>query len=193
MASQSGSSTPESPFAYVSHLFPNKLGLTNTPQTYTLPFIASRPNMYHEIYNKLISITTPFSSLRPTSQFSVDFQPLPSIIGTHTAAKGGNAMGLTASDPDRLVLEIQGAWALASDDALAYSLSKQLTDWLDEQVPVWLAEAGMSATYMPLFMNDAAGDQDVTGSYRDVGKFRALQKSVDPNGLFSTRAGGYKY
>jgi hypothetical protein len=42
-------------------------------------------------------------------------------------------------------------------------------------------------------MNDAAGDQDVTGSYKDVAKFRALQKSVDPNGLWSTRAGGYKY
>jgi hypothetical protein len=42
-------------------------------------------------------------------------------------------------------------------------------------------------------MNDAAGDQDVTGSYREVSKLRALQKSVDPNGLFRTRAGGYKY
>jgi hypothetical protein len=91
------------------------------------------------------------------------------------------------------LLEIQGSWALPSDDTAGYSVSKQLTDWLDEQVPQWLAEAGMGSQYLPFFMNDAAGDQDVTGSYKDVAKFRALQKSVDPNGLFSTRAGGFKY
>jgi hypothetical protein len=167
--------------------------LHNTPQTYTIPYISSRPQMYNEIRQKLESITASFRTLHPTSQFSVDFQPLPSIIGKHSEAKGGNAMGLTASDPDRLILEIQGSWALSSDDARAYDLSKQLTDWLDQKVPAWLAEANMPAAYLPLYMNDAAGDQDVTGSYREVSKLRALQKSVDPNGLFSTRAGGYKY
>lgn len=163
-------------------------------QTYTVPYIASRPQMYGEIRDKLTDIATPFLNvLRPTSQFSVDFQPLPSLIGKISESKGGNAMGLTGSDPDRLILEIQGSWSLPGDDAEGYSVSKRLTDWLDDQVPQWLADAGMDSPYLPLFMNDAAGDQDVTGSYKDVAKFRALQKSVDPNGLFSTRAGGYKY
>lgn len=150
--------------------------------------------MYKEIRDKLAEIAAPFLTiLRPTSQFSLDFQPLPSIIGKISESKGGNAMGLTGSDPDRLILEIQGSWILPSDDTEGYSIGKQLTDWLEVQVPKWLAEAGMSSQYLPLFMNDAAGDQDVTGSYKDVAKFRALQKSVDPNGLWSTRAGGYKY
>ncbi|KAJ8108429.1 hypothetical protein OPT61_g8178 [Boeremia exigua] len=167
---------------------------TNGEPTYTLPYIASRPQMYKEIRDKLVEISEPFLTvLRATSQFSLDFQPLPSLIGKISESKGGNAMGLSASDPDRLIIEIQGSWTLASDDAQGYSVSKQLTDWLDEQVPEWLAEAGMSTQYLPLFMNDAAGDQDVTGSYKDVNKFRALQRSMDPNGLFSTRAGGYKY
>jgi hypothetical protein len=150
--------------------------------------------MYREIRDKLAEITKPFLTiLRATSQFTTDFQPLPSQVGKISQSKGGNAMGLTASDPDRIILEIQGSWASASDDTEAYSLSKRLTDWLDEQVPKWLAEAGMESQYLPLFMNDAAGDQDVMGSYKDVAKFRALQKSVDPNGLFSKRAGGWKY
>jgi hypothetical protein len=103
-------------------------------------------------------------------------------------------MGLTASDPDRIILEIQGSWSSASDDAVAYGLSKQLTDWLEEEVPKWLDEAGMSRdVYLPLFMNDAAGDQPVTQSYKDYEKFKALQRQMDPNGLFSTRAGGFKY
>lgn len=150
--------------------------------------------MYKEIRDKLAEIATPFLNvLRPTSQFSIDFQPLPSVIGKISESKGGNAMGLTGSDPDRLIIEIQGSWVLPSDDTAGYSVSKQLTDWLNEQVPQWLAEAGMGGQYLPLFMNDAGGDQDVTGSYKDVAKFRALQKSIDPDGLFSTRAGGFKY
>ncbi|KAH7080182.1 FAD binding domain-containing protein [Paraphoma chrysanthemicola] len=164
-------------------------------RTYTLPYIPSRPQMYPEIRAKLAEITTPFLTLlRPTSQFSVDFQPLPSLIGKISESKGGNAMGLTGSDPDRIILEVQGSWSSASDDAVAYGLSKQLTDWLDDQVPKWLDEAGMSRdVYLPLFMNDAAGDQPVTQSYKDYEKFKALQRQIDPNGLFSTRAGGFKY
>ncbi|KAF2033166.1 FAD-binding domain-containing protein [Setomelanomma holmii] len=160
-------------------------------------FLNSRVSfrMYSEIRTKLAHITAPFLTLlRPTSQFSIDFQPLPSIIGKISESKGGNAMGLSSSYPDRIVLEIQGSWALASDDAVVYSLSKQLTDWLDEQVPKRLDEAGMSRDmYLPLFMNDAAGDQPVTKSYKDHEKFKALQRQVDPDGLFSTRAGGFKY
>jgi hypothetical protein len=164
-------------------------------QTYTIPYIATRPQIYSEIREKLAEITKPFLTiLRATSQFSVDFQPLPSIIGKISESKGGNAMGLTASDPDRIILEIQGSWSSASDDAVAYGLSKQLTDWLDEEVPKWLDEAGMSRDiYLPLFMNDAAGDQPVMQSYKDYEKFKALQRQMDPNGLFSTRSGGFKY
>ncbi|KAF1851591.1 FAD binding domain-containing protein [Cucurbitaria berberidis CBS 394.84] len=164
-------------------------------RTYTLPYIATRPQLYAEIRDKFIQISVPFlTAERPTSQYSVDFQPLPSVIGRISQSKGGNAMGLTVSDPDRVILEVQGSWALASDDTVGHSLSKQLIEWLDVQVPLWLDEAGLSRdVYLPFFMNDAAGDQEVTKSYRDYEKFKALQKSVDPNGLFSVRAGGFKY
>jgi hypothetical protein len=151
--------------------------------------------MYSEIRTKFAQITTPYLTLQSSAfQFSVDFQPLPSIFGTHSARKGSNAISLTANDPDRLILDIQGSWILPSDDALGYSLSKQLTDWLEKQVPLWLDEAGMDRNmYLPLFINDAAGDQGVFQSYRDYEKFKALQKSVDPKGMFRTRAGGFKY
>jgi hypothetical protein len=150
--------------------------------------------MYSEVRDKLAQITAPFLTQHVTSQFSVDFQPLPSIVGAMSESKGGNAMGLSASDPNRVILEIQGSWLLPQDDAVAYDLSKQLTDWLDREVPKWLDEAGMSKDmYMPLYLNDAAGDQPVMQSYKDYAKLKALQKQVDPNGLFSTRTGGFKY
>jgi hypothetical protein len=166
-------------------------------QTKTIPYIASRPQMYKEISDKLAEVTAKFLNIPPLArgiQFSVDFQPLPSVIGKISKSKGGNAMGLTASDPDRIVLIYQGAWNLPSDDEAAYKIAREVTSWLDEVVPQWMEEAGMPKdTYLPLFLNDAMYDQPVLQSYRDYEKFKALQKSVDPNGFFSTRTGGFKF
>lgn len=153
--------------------------------------------MYKEIRDKLAHLTDKFLKTLPVVraiQFSVDFQPLPSSFGKISAAKGGNAMGLTASDPDRIVLLFQGAWNFSGDDELAHGIARQLTAWLDEVVPKWIKEAGMpSNMYLPLFMNDAMWDQPVMQSYKDYNKFKALQRQVDPNGFWSTRAGGFKY
>jgi hypothetical protein len=153
--------------------------------------------MYAEIRDYLANVTAPFLNTPPLAravQFSVDFQPLPSVIGKFSESKGRNAMGLSSSDPDRIILIYQGAWNLPTDDELAYSIAGQITAWLDEVVPVWVEEAGLLRDmYMPLFMNDAMWDQPVTQSYRDYEKFKALQRQVDPQGLFATRTGGFKY
>lgn len=149
--------------------------------------------MYSEIQAKFAEITKPFLILRVTSQFSVDFQPFPSVIGAFSQSAGGNAYGFTSSDADLIILEIQGSWLAPSDDAQAYDLSKQLTDWLDEEVPKWLDEAGMSDVYRPLYLNDAAGDQPVMESWRDYDGLKVLQRQYDPEGLWSGRAGGFKF
>lgn len=103
-------------------------------------------------------------------------------------------MGLSASDPNRLILELQCSWASAIDDDLVYDLTREVTDWLETKIPEWNARAGISGdAYMPYFMNDAMGDQNVTGSYRAYESLKALQRDIDPQGLFSSRAGGFKY
>ncbi|KAH7032680.1 FAD binding domain-containing protein [Microdochium trichocladiopsis] len=155
-------------------------------RTYTIPFIPSNPSIYTAIRDKYTELASP---LRASAQFSVDFQPLPSIVGASSDAAGGNAMGLRGSDPDRLILEFQGSWTTSLDDAKGYAVSRAMTEWLDEMVPVWLAEE----RYLPLFMNDAAGDQNVTGSYRDYARFSELQRGMDPRGMFARRLGGFKY
>lgn len=164
-------------------------------KTYTIPFISSNPGIYVAIRNRWRDLTMTYlnNSLHLTGQCSVDFQPLPSIIGQHSEANGGNAMGLSGSDPNRLLLELQCEWPSATDDAELYSISRQMTDWLDQQVPIWLAAANRENEYLPLFMNDAQADQNVTGSYRGYPEFRALQLQLDPQGLFRERAGGFKY
>jgi hypothetical protein len=151
--------------------------------------------MYAEIRDKLASVAKPFLNTPPLRavQFSVDFQPLPSAVGAISASKGGNAMGLGASDPERIILIFQGAWNFPQDDELAYGLAREVTEWLDQVVPEWVEEAGMEMGYMPDFMNDAMGDQNVMASYAGYDRFKALQREVDPLGLWSGRAGGFKY
>lgn len=104
-------------------------------------------------------------------------------------------MGLTANDKDRFILEIAGVYNKSEDDDLVLAMGKEFTDALTKklQVQVQSKAVGDIETYNPLFMNDAGPDQDVMGSYKDSKKFMALQTSVDPEGLWSKRAGGYKY
>jgi hypothetical protein len=132
--------------------------------------------------------------LHLTAQCSIDFQPFPSLIGQHSEERGGNAMGLSGSDPDRLILELQCSWASALDDNTVYNLTREVTDWLETKIPEWNAQAGLDAeAYLPYFMNDAMGDQNVTGSYKAYEGLKALQREVDPQGMFHARAGGFKY
>jgi hypothetical protein len=99
-------------------------------------------------------------------------------------------MGISGTDIDRLLLEIQCSWSSKNDDAVFRQASKQLTDWLEVKVPEWTKGKQF---YLPYLMNDAAGDQNVTGTYQGYGKFKALQAQMDPQGFFKTRGGGFVY
>ncbi|PVH97244.1 FAD-binding domain-containing protein [Periconia macrospinosa] len=162
-------------------------------RTFTIPYLPENPGIYAEISDKWHNITSHHFTnlLHLTSECSIDFQPMPSVVGQQSQRAGGNAMGLNGNDSDRILLEIQCLWASKEDDTTMYALSRDLTDWLESRLPGW--EASGNEQYNPLFMNDATDDQNVTGSYRDYAKFKALQKSADPEGFFRVRAGGFKY
>lgn len=158
-----------------------------------LPYVEENGDIYKEIKGKFNSLVGDYlkSPLRITSQCSIDFQPFPSAIGKHTAELGGNAMGLSDDDGDRMLLEIQCSWASADDDELFLEASQELTDWLSTKVPEWTN--GGEETYLPFLMNDAAFDQNVTGSYRDYESLKALQAKMDPRGFFEERGGGFTF
>ena len=61
-------------------------------------------------------------------QSSITCQPFPKIIGKHSEDRGGNAMGLSGTDPDRMILEIQSTWRSSKDDERNYLMSKELTE-----------------------------------------------------------------
>lgn len=167
-----------------------------TSQTATIPYFPKDSTVYAEITDKFVSITSSyFKNLRGlASQCSVDFQPLPSSIGKHTEERGGNAIGFTANDPDRVLLEIQCAWVEKRYDDTVRQFSKDLTAYIEDKLPEWIEKNGGDVDeYLPLFMNDAMFDQNVTGTYKDYAKFKALQREADPEGVLRERMGGFKY
>ncbi|KAF1813382.1 FAD-binding domain-containing protein [Eremomyces bilateralis CBS 781.70] len=181
-------------YTYPELLTKNSMGadsLSNRAsfRSITLPRIPSRPQFYREIEAQWETIFKDYAQSHPGSIVVIAFQPFPAILAKNSASRGSNSMGLTANDKDRFVLEITGQWSSADDDNTIWDLSKQLTDWIEEQIPQ--VTTPESEQYLPLFMNDAAFSQDVFGSYKDVEKFRALQKEMDPTGFFSKRAGGF--
>ncbi|KAH8173667.1 FAD binding domain-containing protein [Sarocladium implicatum] len=162
-------------------------------RTYTLPYVADVPDMYLQINDKLREIVGPVlkDPLRLSAHCGIAFQPLPAIVAAESKKRGGNAMGLEDDDGDRIVLEMQcGGWTDPSDDAVFADVTRSLVKWLDDKVVEWTGEED---SYMPLYINDAAWDQNVTGSYRDYAKLKALQEEADPEGLWSERGGGFTY
>ena len=188
----------------------------NVQQTFTIPYIPNDPGLYDRIDAQFTNITQNyFGSLSKfASECSIDFQPLPSIVGKQSQANGGNAMDLQA-DQNRLVLEIQCLWQSASDDTTVHNLGQNLTDWLQTQLPNWAAAASVKnnstdlsadempgliadspnsdTNYYPLFLNDASYDQSVLTSYRNYDKLKDLQAQIDPQGIMRTRVGGFRY
>lgn len=101
-------------------------------------------------------------------------------------------MGLSGSDPDRIILEYSCKWPDRKHDDVLRGMAQEMTAWLETKRPEWLAEAGVDG-FMPFFMNDAAADQRVMESFREYEKLKGLQMKVDSEGLFRTRMGGFKY
>lgn len=158
----------------------------------TLPHIPSG-KYYQNIEETFANITAKFAKDHWIAGSTLAFQALPPTVGKASEERGGNAMGLSSKDKTRFILEIAGVWNNKADDAEMLKLAKQLTERLEKDLHATQRKDATLESYNPYFMNDAGPDQDVTSTYKDTATFAKMQKSVDPNGLFAKRAGGYKF
>jgi hypothetical protein len=114
------------------------------------------------------------------------FQPFPTSIAKATAERGGNAMGLKESDGAHFILEIHQMWFPESGEPEYTKFGQEFVKAVQGDINTTAPE-----NYSPCFMNDAASDQKVFASYREVRKFADVQTHVDPNALWQ-RSGGFK-
>jgi len=164
----------------------------------TLPHLPDDHGYYERIDDLWNNITTKYAGNNFLIQSTLAYQPWPRSIGKATEARGGNAMGLTAKDKDRFIIEIAGIYMRAADSKTVLDMSREFTDTLQKQLEtmktrVKAAGGPMFETYLPEFMNDAAVDQDVVSTYKDKKLFAKLQKQMDPEGFWTKRTAGYKY
>ncbi|QDS73170.1 hypothetical protein FKW77_002220 [Venturia effusa] len=175
-------------------------GFRTTFRTATLPVLPEYPQFMGDIEDIFKSVSATYSPrLRGYAGQWLVLQPFPRAFGNASEARGGNAMALKGTDHDRYVLEMPAVYNDKADDKLMTMWNKAFSDAVEARLQVVLGDMKRKGKlregvdYNPYFMNDAAGDQDVLGSYKENAKFAKLQRMVDPQGLFAVRAGGYKF
>jgi hypothetical protein len=141
----------------MSNVLFNYFGMRTSFRSITLPHITSRPNYYLELDNLWNNITAKRLKGRWTVQTTLAFQPFSRSIGQASEARGGNSMGLTASDHDRFIIEIAGIYTSKADDELLQSIAREFTTTIKEQfatVKTAAVAAGNNlGEYNPDFMN----------------------------------------
>ena len=145
--------------------------------------------------------------LHPGFIFSLAFQPMPYVIPAASVAAGGNALGMNPNEGDRMWMEYDVSWLTALGDDDAHSMAMNITATIDEYAMTTYAGVKNShynggdggdledAEYRPIFLNDAMYDQMPLQSYEgdNYDRLKSIQKSVDPDGFFATRTGGFKF
>ncbi|KAF2670690.1 FAD-binding domain-containing protein [Microthyrium microscopicum] len=168
-------------------------GLRTSFRSLTLPYMTDRPDVYKEIESAFSNLTNSLTSKSYISMGTLAFQAFPNLIGKQSEKRGGNAMGLSSQDKNRFIIELNFVWNKAEDDKLVWQIGKSLTDMVEKRIITNKTSSSIvSETYVPLFMNDAAYDQEVTSSYKNVQRLSQIQRQMDPYGFWK-RAGGFKY
>ncbi|RDL40051.1 FAD-binding-containing protein [Venustampulla echinocandica] len=158
-------------------------------------------NYHYKTWSKYVkSQSIPY----PGFIFSIAFQPMPYIIPAQSVAAGGNALGMKPTDGDRMWMDYNLSWLTPLGDDTAHSMAMNITATIDEYakktyvgVPSTHYQSGdlEGLEYGPIFMNDATYDQKPLQTYENDGynRLKTIQKSVDPEGFFPGRTGGFKF
>lgn len=114
-------------------------------------------------------------------------QPISASVTDAGEGRGGNALGLNASDQTWFTLDT-AYWSAADDDS-AHNATRGILDRIE-------SVSRSDGNYLPYqFMNDASFDQDVIQHYgaANVQKLKSVQEKYDPDLVFRKLVpGGFK-
>ena len=101
--------------------------------------------------------------------------------------RGGNPLGLSASDGALYLIHVACWWENQSDDTTVYSTISTILTKIKAQA----TELGVQNDY--LYMNYASEFEDVISSYGsdNKAKLKSIAKKYDPTGVFQTLQPGY--
>lgn len=94
-----------------------------------------------------------YANTGSTVQPTLAFQPFPSMVGKASEASGGNAMGLSANDGNRVILEFATLWLLESSDDIVQAAGRNMTQQILASYKQALAKKGLKDTTTQLGTN----------------------------------------
>ncbi|KAK6443510.1 hypothetical protein LTR95_000337 [Oleoguttula sp. CCFEE 5521] len=125
----------------------------------------------------------------PGLQWSLSYQPEPTIITSKAATDGGNSLGLDVSDGNLVNVLLTATWNNTADDARVNAAAKALFS----QAGASAKKLGVTNPY--LYLNYAAPWQDPIAGYgaANVAALKAASAKYDPSGVFQKQVpGGFK-
>jgi FAD/FMN-containing dehydrogenase len=115
---------------------------------------------------------------------SFDVEPVPQSLLDASTAQGGNAMDMKQLKGPFVWVN----WLLTTSPLITdaqYNAIQASFKQAQEAVP--------SAKGYPLFINDAAYDQNALATYKTYTKLQAIKKQVDPDNFFGNYTGGWSF
>ncbi|KAK3314372.1 hypothetical protein B0H66DRAFT_523882 [Apodospora peruviana] len=124
---------------------------------------------------------------------SIAFQPFPKRIAEAAREKSPDLIDCDA-DAHRMILEINYSFVLPSDYERMANTMQATYGGIREKVLAWQRDGTLPDVYLPLFMNYGFFREDYFARLRPESRALARQvaASVDPDGLFRSRTGGWK-
>ncbi|GME33896.1 FAD binding domain containing protein [Neofusicoccum parvum] len=117
------------------------------------------------------------------------FQPLPTLYAKHSAANGGNVLGLDRFDENAILFLVDLGWKGAEFDGAFEGAAQKLTDDIDE----FAKSIGKGNEW--IYLDYAYKTQKPLESYgaANVEKIRKVAAKYDPDGVFQKLVpGGFK-
>lgn len=134
------------------------------------------------------------------------------MIAAHGTAAGGNALGMDERNGDYMWMEYDVSWLTPIGDEDAHAIAMNITSTAKEQVKANYGGKGLRNTNAKegaavvgegdgkggenlVFLNDAMFDQLPLQSYGgdNYEVLKSTQGKYDPEGLWATRQGGFKF
>jgi len=153
----------------------------------TLSF-ANDADLIAEVYKISTQLLEPVKTAKGLTWITM-FQPIPSIITTHSEERGGNVMGLNRAKGNQVLFLFFVQWDDAADDEALQSAASTYM----QKVTQLTKQEGKSNEW--IYLNYALQDQDPLGSYgqANLDKIEAAAKAYDPSGVFQKLVpGGFK-
>ena len=122
-------------------------------------------------------------------KYSISYQPIPTVVTSHAAENGGNALGLDPSDGNLVLVLLGISWLNAADDTAVNAQAKNLFS----QANALASSMGLLNEW--IYLNYASEWQDPIDGYgaANKAKLQAVSEKYDPTQVFQKQVpGGYK-